>query len=303
VATDANAHDLNAVVVQLARTGDGGGLLGEYFADPRLGERVATRVENPAALRWDGAPATGVPADSFSARWSGDVTPPADGTYRYCVYADDGVRLWVGGRLLVDAWLSAHAERCADVEHAAGRRQPLRLEYREALGAGVVRLSWRPPGRSAQETIPTARLQAPGADVAAPSESAPAPATASPSPAAPSATGPAGPAGAIPAPAGRPAAIAPKAPAKRPSTARRKATTKRKPVASHRRSTGAPANRRRTGARRRKAPAPVSARERALRRLCARAARACARHEGRPGGRPRPDAQRRVADVSAGRPS
>ena len=49
------------------------------------------------------APRPGVPADLFSVRWTGQHEFHA-GCYRFGLFADDGVRLWVDGELLVDEW-------------------------------------------------------------------------------------------------------------------------------------------------------------------------------------------------------
>jgi hypothetical protein len=175
VAADSFAHDVDAVVVDMERHGDSRGLRAEYFADRALTRRAVTRVENPSAgFKWSGSPAAGIPADAFSVRWSGQVTPAATGSYTYCVHADDGVRLWVGGRRIVDAWLDWSGRRCATVAHTAGRPEAIRLEYWDNRGDGTMQITWRAPGAGAQQPIPAGVL-------------APAPAPAAPAPARPSA--------------------------------------------------------------------------------------------------------------------
>ena len=41
-------------------------------------------------------------ADTFSVRWQGRVEPRFTEDYTFYVKADDGVRLWVNGELLVN---------------------------------------------------------------------------------------------------------------------------------------------------------------------------------------------------------
>ena len=36
-------------------------------------------------------------ADTFSARWTGQIEAPYSGTYTFYTVSDDGVRLWVNG--------------------------------------------------------------------------------------------------------------------------------------------------------------------------------------------------------------
>jgi len=60
------------------------------------------------------------------------------------VQADDGVRLWVGDRLIVDAWdppLRGEARRSASLDAGVHR---LRLEYYDATGDASVSLTWMP---------------------------------------------------------------------------------------------------------------------------------------------------------------
>jgi len=50
------------------------------------------------------SPAPGaIGSDRFSVRWTRTLDLPA-GQYRFAVTADDGVRLWINGHPLIDAW-------------------------------------------------------------------------------------------------------------------------------------------------------------------------------------------------------
>ena len=114
-----------------------------YFANSDLsGEPVLTRVETSLDHNWGwGAPGAGVPRDRFSARW----TQPLyfrDGTYRFTTYTDDGVRLWVDGRLLIDSWRPMRGTRSATVRLSEGTHD-VRMEYFERTGVALARLTWR----------------------------------------------------------------------------------------------------------------------------------------------------------------
>ena len=85
---------------------------------------------------------------SFAARWTGRVDPPASGTYRLTTVSDDGVRLWLDGKLLIDNW----ADHAPTEDHGdgrthggtAGRGEARVLPGRRRLTA---RLKWtRPDG-------------------------------------------------------------------------------------------------------------------------------------------------------------
>jgi len=114
-----------------------------YFTNTDLsGEPVLTRVETSLDHNWGWAsPGTGVPKDRFSARW----TQPLyfrGGVYRFTTYTDDGVRLWVDGRLLIDSWRPMRGYRSATVRLSEGTHD-VRMEYFERNGVALARLTWR----------------------------------------------------------------------------------------------------------------------------------------------------------------
>jgi hypothetical protein len=113
-----------------------------YFATSDLsGEPVLTRVETALDHNWGwGSPGSGVPKDRFSARWTQALSFRA-GTYRFTTYTDDGVRLWVDGRLLIDAWRPMRGTRSATVRLGEGRHD-VKMEYFERTGVARARLTW-----------------------------------------------------------------------------------------------------------------------------------------------------------------
>jgi PKD repeat protein len=116
---------------------------GEYYNNPHL-DGAPILVRNDVSVNFDwgaGSPGSGVPADNFSARWSRSVNFPA-GTYRFHVWADDGVRLWVDGNLVIDQWHdSAPTTYSADVTLTEGVHS-LRMEYYERSGGALAQLTW-----------------------------------------------------------------------------------------------------------------------------------------------------------------
>jgi YVTN family beta-propeller protein len=166
-ATDAEVAQLARYVAEI---GDAhgvppraAGLRAEYYAGlvPGAGAPVAVRSE---AVDFDwggGAPAgVNVGANQFSVRWTGSVTALASGTHVFETLSDDGVRLWVDGRLVIDNW-TPHApavDAAAPVTFQAGRRYTIRLEYYEHSGGATIRLRWRTPGAAAAVPVPLSAL-------------------------------------------------------------------------------------------------------------------------------------------------
>lgn len=109
----------------------GAGFDAVFFDDEELKHEVARRHDAQINFDWNGAaPVAGVPGVHWSARWTGVFTPPTSGTYRFSTTADDGVRLFVDGKKVIDDWVvQASTEKTAEVELISGKPVPVTLEY------------------------------------------------------------------------------------------------------------------------------------------------------------------------------
>lgn len=115
----------------------------EYFDNISLsGSPVRTRYDDPLKFDWGyGSPHSDIPADNFSARWTRDEWFMG-GTYRFWVVSDDGVRVWVGGQLVVDEWRDRLPGVITADRYIAPGVHPVRVEYYEHLGSALIAVSW-----------------------------------------------------------------------------------------------------------------------------------------------------------------
>ena len=117
---------------------------GEFFNNTSL-HGTPHLVRDDAAIDFDwgaGSPAEGIiDADGFSVRWTRTLELPA-GRYRFETTVDDGVRLWVKGHLLIDAWYDQAARTHTAEIDLSGDPVPIKMEYYENSGQAVARLSW-----------------------------------------------------------------------------------------------------------------------------------------------------------------
>jgi beta-glucosidase len=161
-------EDTDVVPAESLRTPDGSsnGLLGEYFTNVELaGAPAIRRVDPQVDFRWaTGSPAPGFPDDRFSTRWTGSLVAPADGRYSLSLSSNDGGRLYLDDKLVVDLWAD-HATMIGAtvVELRAGEPRRLRIEHYESVGHADVRLGWR---RIEEGTLRAAVEAAKRADVA-----------------------------------------------------------------------------------------------------------------------------------------
>lgn len=139
--------------------GGGTGLRGEYFNSANLSGTSVQRLDGTVNFDWaSGRPMTGIAADNFSVRWTGQVLAPLAGSYQFQTVSDDGVRLRVNGKLLVDNWTDhGKTTNSGTLTLTAGSKNAIELEYYERGGLAVMQLGWTPPGGTAA-IIPTASL-------------------------------------------------------------------------------------------------------------------------------------------------
>jgi len=127
-----------------APTAQADGWWADYFANRSLsGSPVLSRHEDDVDFDWgEGSPGSGVPADDFSARWTREAWFD-DGTYRFTVRADDGLRLWVGEELIVDAWRDQQASPTVRDLYIGQGTYTVRVEYYEHGGGAIARVDWQ----------------------------------------------------------------------------------------------------------------------------------------------------------------
>lgn len=120
------------------------GMKGEYFGNIELtGEPALTRIDSAIDFSFGTfPPAPGIPKDRFSVRWRGKIIPP-EPIHQIGVSNDDGARLYIDGKLVIDDWYD-HAEKVnkAKVELQAGREYEIVLEFYDNTLNADVKLTW-----------------------------------------------------------------------------------------------------------------------------------------------------------------
>lgn len=116
-----------------------------YWTNPTLaGDPVLTRAEPGIAYNWgNGSPASQVPMDRFSARWSRYLYFDRESVYRFALASDDGSRLFIDGQMVIDAWYDhTYKTFIADKRLSAGHHF-VQVEYYDATGAARIDFSWQ----------------------------------------------------------------------------------------------------------------------------------------------------------------
>ncbi|KQR66896.1 glycoside hydrolase family 3 N-terminal domain-containing protein [Pedobacter sp. Leaf176] len=121
------------------------GLSGAYFNSIDLsGKPVLNRIDKQLDFMWTlYSPNEKLTTDNYSVRWEGDVKIPKSGTYKIGLEGNDGYRLFINDKLLVDQWdKSSYHARLVDFDFEANKSYPIKIEFREPKGNAHIKLIW-----------------------------------------------------------------------------------------------------------------------------------------------------------------
>jgi len=151
--------------------GQTGGLKAEFFNNASLaGEPALTRIDPQIDFSWGNgttrgvnSPAANINVDSFSARWSGVLEVDVTDEYIFRVSANNGFRLWLDDRLIIDFWdnPTTSSRESEPIDLTGGTTCNIRMEYFEGTDTALAGLFWQNSVR-ARQIIPQAALSLPG---------------------------------------------------------------------------------------------------------------------------------------------
>jgi hypothetical protein len=142
------------------------GLLGLYYNSPDLSGDFKIRYDATIDFDWgQGAPFTGINPERFSVRWLGQVVPQFSEHYTFHTTTDNGVRLWVNNRLIIDAWKEESLRRASvPMVLTAGEKYDLRMDMFDRSGPATAKLSWSSPSTPISIIPASQLLPAPAPD-------------------------------------------------------------------------------------------------------------------------------------------
>ncbi|AUD03362.1 OmpA family protein [Spirosoma pollinicola] len=123
------------------------GLKGEYYVGTNFERKVFTRMDPQLNFNWRGqSPAPGLPESYYSIRWTGKLLAPVSGQYRFYAKVDDGIRVWVGNKLVMNSWQLNDSENYGgNVILEAGKFYDFRVDFFNDLLEGEIFLYWQRP--------------------------------------------------------------------------------------------------------------------------------------------------------------
>ncbi len=145
-----NSWDATAKLSWNQTAGQATTWLAQYWNTPGAGTAPPMPTRSPDVSRQEAtvdytwgqsSPAPGINADHFVVRWTRSTTFAA-GTYTFSVTADDGVRLFVDGQLVINRWVDQSATTTTTNLTLTGGAHTVVMEYYENSWDATAKLSW-----------------------------------------------------------------------------------------------------------------------------------------------------------------
>ena len=123
------------------------GLQGDYYAGTNFEQKAFSRIDPAINFNWDKrSPGKGLSPSYYSIRWTGKLLAPTTGEYVFFAKVNDGIRVWVGNKLVLDSWqLNSYKHYTGTIALKAEQYYDLRVDYFNAIEWGEIYLYWKPP--------------------------------------------------------------------------------------------------------------------------------------------------------------
>jgi len=153
--------------------GPGGGIKAQYYhysgdsppAPPESAFEtlVLIRVDPQITFDWGGgSPDPKINNGRYAAKWTGDLEAAFSEPHTFSTRTDDGLKLWVNGRLLIDNWTphGATIDTSPPIDLAAGPGHSVEMWYFENSSDALAELYWESPS-TPRQLIPQGALSLP----------------------------------------------------------------------------------------------------------------------------------------------
>lgn len=133
------------------------GLVGEYFSGHNFERRLAFHIDPIVSLAW-ASNNPRIPSDHFSVKWTGVIIAPKKARYVLTIISDDGHRLWIDGKLIMDCWKSGANSRSVSAVLLGDKPHAICVGYYQHSGPKSIVFKWRQDGSSQDQDVPPEAL-------------------------------------------------------------------------------------------------------------------------------------------------
>jgi hypothetical protein len=145
---------------------EGIGLSAEYYSGTLFNTLLWKRIDPVLNFaNTTGAPAVGLPVDSFSVKWKGKIKAKYSETYTFKAVHDNGVKVWVNGTLIINQWTddgqydipTLGNTHTGTIALTAGSFYTIEVWWNEGIANAEFSLKWSSASQT-EEVIPQAYL-------------------------------------------------------------------------------------------------------------------------------------------------
>ena len=122
------------------------GLKGNYFSNSGLkGNPAFEKQDEQLNFKWTlySPNPEKLQPDNYSVRWTGKLEAPNSGKYQLGLRGNDGFRLFLNGKLLIDHWEKlSYSTKTVEVDFIKGHKSDIAIEFHENRGEANIELIW-----------------------------------------------------------------------------------------------------------------------------------------------------------------
>lgn len=153
----------NFKFVESATSTESHGLLGSYYNGSAFTNTpVMQRIDDDIDFDWvEFSPAASINPNLFLARWTGKIQPLYSENYKFYITSDNGRRVWINNKLLVDKWTNETGITYSDtINLVAGQKYDIKVEYYDLNGNANIKLEWE-SAQQVRQVVPNSQLYLP----------------------------------------------------------------------------------------------------------------------------------------------
>ncbi|WP_175621636.1 glycoside hydrolase family 3 N-terminal domain-containing protein [Chryseobacterium schmidteae] len=122
------------------------GLKGNYFSNSDLkGNPAFEKQDEQLNFKWTlySPNPEKLQPDNYSVRWTGKLKAPNSGKYKLGLRGNDGFRLYLNGKLLIDNWEKlSYSTKTVELDFNKGQKSDIVVEFHENRGEANIELIW-----------------------------------------------------------------------------------------------------------------------------------------------------------------
>lgn len=143
---DWNLKNFTTVPTEFLSFNNEKGLKGNYFSNSDLkGNPAFEKQDEQLNFKWTlySPNPEKLQPDNYSVRWTGKLDAPNSGKYQLGLRGNDGFRLYVNGKLMIDNWEKlSYSTKTVDIDFVKGQKSDIVIEFHENRGEANIELIW-----------------------------------------------------------------------------------------------------------------------------------------------------------------